>query len=57
MFENFDFRLLDSPEFKEDSVREELITPLLHSLGYRAYGDFQILGFASPLCNDWFKET
>lgn len=43
MFENFDFRLLDSPEFKEDSVREELITPLLHSLGYRAYGDFQIL--------------
>jgi len=43
MFENFDFRLLDSPEFKEDSVREELITPLLHSLGYRAQGDFQIL--------------
>lgn len=43
MFENFDFRLLDSPEFKEDSVREELITPLLHSLGYHAQGDFKIL--------------
>jgi hypothetical protein len=35
--------LLDSSDFKEDSVREELITPLLHSLGYKAHGDFQIL--------------
>jgi hypothetical protein len=43
MLENFDFKLLDSPEFKEDSVREELVTPLLHSLGYRAHGDFQII--------------
>jgi hypothetical protein len=43
MFEDFNFRLLDSPEFKEDSVREELITPILHKLGYRAGGDFQII--------------
>jgi len=42
-FNSFDFNLLDSPEFKEDSVREELITPLLHALGYKAQGDFQIV--------------
>ncbi|OKH28673.1 hypothetical protein NIES2101_43580 [Calothrix sp. HK-06] len=35
--------LIDSPIFKEDSVREELITPLLHALGYKASGEFQIL--------------
>lgn len=43
MFEDFNFRLLDSPEFKEDSVREELIIPILRKLGYRAGGDFQII--------------
>jgi len=43
MFEDFDFDLLESPDFKEDAVREEIITPLLHRLGYRAHGDFQIL--------------
>lgn len=43
MFENFDFELLKSLDFKEDSVREELITPLLHSLGYQAKGTFQII--------------
>ncbi len=43
LFKNFDFNLLDSPDFKEDSVREELITPLLHALGYQASGAFQIL--------------
>lgn len=43
LFKNFDFSLLDSPDFKEDAVREELITPLLHTLGYQARGEFQIL--------------
>lgn len=43
LFKSFDFNLLDSPDFKEDSVREELITPLLHALGYQARGEFQIL--------------
>lgn len=43
LFKNFDFSLLDSPDFKEDSVREELITPLLHTLGYKAHGEFKIL--------------
>ncbi|WP_291726282.1 DNA methyltransferase [Bernardetia sp.] len=34
LFENFDFNLLDNPDFKEDSVREVLILPILHELGY-----------------------
>ena len=43
LFKYFDFNLLNSQEFKEDSVREELITPLLHALGYKAHGEFQIV--------------
>jgi DNA modification methylase len=42
IFSNFDFTLLDSPDFKEDSVREELVSPLLNALGYFAKGDFKI---------------
>src|SRR5580658_10294925 len=30
----FNFHLLDDPEFKEDSVREEIIVPILKALGY-----------------------
>lgn len=33
-FQNFDFTQLNSPDFKEDSVREVLILPLLQQLGY-----------------------
>src|SRR5882724_9959096 len=33
-FNNFDFSLLKSSNFKEDSVREDLIMPLLTTLGY-----------------------
>lgn len=36
VFQNFNFSLLDSADFKEDSVRELLITPLLNALGYSA---------------------
>ncbi|MBG1269282.1 type I restriction enzyme HsdR N-terminal domain-containing protein [Nostoc sp. WHI] len=48
-FRDFDFKLLNSPDFKEDSVREELITPLLHALGYQAQGEFQIIRSKSLL--------
>ncbi len=34
LYKNFDFKKLDSPDFKEDSVREVLILPLLKALGY-----------------------
>ncbi|HEX9198811.1 MAG TPA: DNA methyltransferase [Acidobacteriaceae bacterium] len=36
--QDFDFSLLDSPAFKEDSVREEIILPILNALGYSAGG-------------------
>lgn len=43
MFSGFDFRLLNDPDFKEDSVREELIVPLLRELGYTASGPAKII--------------
>ena len=36
LFENFNFALLDDPDFKEDVVRETLSKPLLNALGYAA---------------------
>jgi hypothetical protein len=42
-FQKFDFSLLDSPDFKEDAVREELIQPLLKALGYSASGENRII--------------
>ncbi len=43
MFDKFDFSILDDPEFKEDSVREELILPLINSLGYKVSGNARII--------------
>jgi hypothetical protein len=34
VFQNFDFRRLDSADFKEDSVREEILLPIIKRLGY-----------------------
>ena len=31
---NFDFALLDNDDFKEDSVREFIIAPILADLGF-----------------------
>jgi hypothetical protein len=38
----FDWRLLDDPKFKEDSVREEIVVPILTALGYSASGPYLI---------------
>ena len=38
LFENFDFAVLNSPEYKEDAVREDILTPVLKKLGYQPYG-------------------
>ncbi len=43
MFTDFDFDLLLDRDFKEDSVREELILPIIKSLGYSASGDNRIV--------------
>ena len=36
VLDEFDFDLLNDPNFKEDEVREEIVAPILNSLGYRA---------------------
>lgn len=43
VLEDFDFSVLEKSEFKEDSVREELIAPFLRSLGYKPHGDFKVI--------------
>ena len=43
MFEYFNFKILDDENFKEDSVREEIIAPLLMKLGYSATGQHKII--------------
>jgi hypothetical protein len=42
VFSDFDFSVLDSPAFKEDSVREEIVAPIIRRLGYRSSGSFRV---------------
>lgn len=39
MFENLTLDFIKSPEFKEDSVRELVVLPILNRLGYSAMGE------------------
>lgn len=41
--QGFDFRLLDDADFREDSVREEIVVPLLTALGYSASPPHRII--------------
>lgn len=43
ILKDFDFSAFDSPEFKEDSVREEIIQPILKALGYEATGSLRVV--------------
>lgn len=43
MLDHFDFTILDSDEFKEDAVREEVIYPILRALGYSASGQQKVV--------------
>lgn len=43
VLENFDFKLLDNFEFKEDSVREEIVLPIIKELGYSPNKPNQII--------------
>jgi DNA modification methylase len=43
LFSNFDFTSLNSPDFKEDSVREDLIMPILKELGYSSQSENKIV--------------
>jgi Type I restriction enzyme R protein N terminus (HSDR_N) len=40
--DDFNFAALDSPTFKEDAVREEIVAPILRALGYRPTGDVRV---------------
>ena len=53
-YKDFDFKLLDSDEFKEDAVREELISPILKELGYKAYGHNRII-YSKTLSHPFVK--
>lgn len=43
MFKNLDFTILEDKNFKEDSVREEIIVPIINKLGYSATGEHKII--------------
>jgi len=43
VLEGFNFGLLDNPEFQEDSVREEILVPIIKELGYSAEKPYQII--------------
>lgn len=43
ILENFDIKLLEGSEFKEDSVREEIVVPIIKGLGYTAHKPNQII--------------
>jgi type I site-specific restriction endonuclease len=43
IFSNFVFSSLDSSDFKEDSVREDLIMPMLKELGYSSQSENKII--------------
>jgi hypothetical protein len=41
--QDFDFGVLDDPEFKEDAVREEIVAPLVRALGYAVSGPNRVI--------------
>ncbi|MCK4524565.1 type I restriction enzyme HsdR N-terminal domain-containing protein, partial [candidate division WOR-3 bacterium] len=43
LFFDFDFEILNDPDFEESSVREEIISPILKALNYRAFGRNRII--------------
>lgn len=43
LYKDFNFSLLADPRFKEESVREELIAPLIKDLGYSNSGNTQVI--------------
>ena len=43
LFNGFDFALLDDPDFREDSVREALVVPLLAALGFTESPPYRII--------------
>jgi len=42
LFDDFDFSILEDQSFKEDSVREEIIAPIIRKVGYRPSGNIRV---------------
>ncbi|WP_164091339.1 hypothetical protein [Poseidonibacter lekithochrous] len=42
VFKEFYFSFVKEDEFKEDSVREVLLVPILDKLGYKSYGTYTV---------------
>lgn len=51
ILQNFDFQLLQNPDFKEDSVREEIILPILKNLGYSSHDIVRSKKLEHPFVN------
>jgi hypothetical protein len=49
MFDEFEFEALEDEEFKEDSVREVLVAPIVERLGYSLIGDNRVVRSRSLL--------
>src|SRR5882762_5387207 len=43
LYSDFDFKLLDDPDFREDSVREAIVVPLLAALGFTESPPYRII--------------
>ena len=43
IFDDFDFNILEDPEYREDSVREDIIAPLLNRIGFSSHKDPRIV--------------
>ena len=54
LFEDFDFAALDSPAYKEDAVREDILAPILRQIGYRESGDMR-MERSKPLVHPFVK--
>jgi hypothetical protein len=54
--EKIDFNQLQSEAIKEDTIREEIIAPILKALGYSAFSDNKIIRskkFGTSICTIW----
>jgi hypothetical protein len=43
LFKDYDFCALDDPDYKEDAVREDIVTPILKRLGYQPTGENKMI--------------
>ena len=57
LYKDFDFSVLDNPDFKEDSVREELIVPLIKNLNYRSTGKNKIIRRRQDLFSSFVEKV